>query len=63
MWNHAPMMWTAIRENSVRPPDLDEQAAADLFAYFYSVRFFENPGDAGRGKQLFTAGWLAGVEP
>ncbi len=54
IWNHAPVMWTAIREKSVRPPDIDEQGAADLFAYFYSVRFFENPGDAGRGKQLFA---------
>ncbi|MEO8128508.1 MAG: c-type cytochrome [Bryobacteraceae bacterium] len=55
IWNHAPVMWTAIREKAIRPPDIDEQAAADLFAYFYSVRFFENPGDAARGKQLFTA--------
>ena len=55
IWNHAPVMWTAIREKAVRPPDIDEQGAADLFAYFYSVRFFENPGDAGRGKQLFAA--------
>ncbi len=54
MWNHAPSMWTAMREREVRAGDLDEQAAADLFAYFYSVRFFEKPGDAGRGKRLFT---------
>jgi len=55
IWNHAPVMWAAIHERAVRPPDIDEQAAADLFAYFYSVRFFENPGDAGRGKQLFAS--------
>lgn len=55
IWNHAPVMWKAIRENAIRPPDIDEQGAVDLFAYFYSVRFFENPGDAGRGKQLFAA--------
>jgi cytochrome c len=35
--------------------DLNDQAAADLFAYFYSVRFFEKPGDAGRGKSLFKS--------
>jgi mono/diheme cytochrome c family protein len=33
---------------------MDEQQAADLFAFFYSLRFFEEPGDAGRGKALFT---------
>jgi mono/diheme cytochrome c family protein len=55
MWNHAPAMWAAMRERGVRPGDLDEQAAADLFAYFYSARFFDRPGDAGRGKRLFSA--------
>jgi mono/diheme cytochrome c family protein len=54
MWNHAPTMWTAMRENDVRAGDLNEQAAADLFAHFYSARFFEKPGDAARGRRLFT---------
>src|SRR4051794_17381319 len=54
MWNHAPTMWAAMRERSIRPGELDEQAAADLFAYFYSARFFERPGDAARGKRVFT---------
>ena len=55
MWNHAPAMWAAMRERDIRAGDLDEQAAADLFAYFYSARFFEKPGDAGRGKRLFAS--------
>jgi cytochrome c551/c552 len=55
MWNHAPTMWAAMRERGVQAGDLNEQAAADLFAYFYSARFFEKPGDAGRGKALFKA--------
>jgi len=55
MWNHAPAMWAAMRERGVRASDLDEQAAADLFAYFYAARFFERPGDAGRGKSLFSS--------
>jgi len=55
MWNHAPAMWAAMRERGVRAGDLDEQAAADLFAYFYAARFFDRPGDGGRGKILFSA--------
>lgn len=55
MWNHAPTMWAAMREHGVRASDLDEQAAGDLFAWFYSARFFEKPGDAGRGKRAFSA--------
>jgi len=54
MWNHAPAMWAAMRDRTIRAGDLDEQAAADLFAYFYSVRFFERAGDAARGKRVFT---------
>ena len=53
MWNHAPAMWAAMRARERQAGDLNEQAAGDLFAYFYSARFFEKPGDAARGKRLF----------
>jgi mono/diheme cytochrome c family protein len=52
MWNHAPTMWASMQASDIHAGDLDEQAAADLFAYFYSARFFEPPGDAGRGKRV-----------
>lgn len=55
MWNHAPTMWSAMKDSGVKPAGLTSQAAADLFAYFYSARFFERPGDAGRGKKLFSS--------
>jgi cytochrome c551/c552 len=54
MWNHAPTMWVAMRGQNIQPGFLNEQAAEDLFAYFYAARFFEKPGDAGRGKRAFT---------
>lgn len=53
MWNHAPAMWTAMRERGMKPDNLNAQGAADLFAYFYSLHFFDKQGDAGRGKHLF----------
>src|SRR6266567_6586868 len=55
MWNHAPAMWVETRLRSVARPAMDEQQAIDLFAFFYSLRFFEEPGDAARGKTLFSA--------
>ncbi len=55
MWNHAPAMWSAMKDASIAPPKLDEREAADLFAFFYSVRYFEQPGDAARGKHVFEA--------
>jgi mono/diheme cytochrome c family protein len=55
MWNHAPAMWATIQQQGIRTPSLSEQAAADLFAYFYAARFFDKPGDAARGKRLFAS--------
>jgi cytochrome c2 len=55
MWNHAPQMWVETKLRTAAPAAMDEQQAADLFAFFYSLRFFEEPGDASRGKSLFTS--------
>lgn len=53
MWNHAPAMWGAMTRQDVPKPALDEQQAADLFVYFYASGYFETPGNARRGRQLF----------
>ena len=55
MWNHAPLMWTTMEKHGVEKPRLTPQDAADLFAFFYSTRFFDQPGDAGRGKAVFAS--------
>src|ERR1039457_3945318 len=55
MWNHAPEMWEAMRKYGVTRGDMTPDKAADLFAYFLAARYFEKPGDAGRGKADFTA--------
>jgi mono/diheme cytochrome c family protein len=55
MWNHAPDMWAAMKKQGISKPALSPEAAADLFAYFVSAHYFEKPGDAARGKQVFTA--------
>ncbi|HLK65428.1 MAG TPA: c-type cytochrome [Bryobacteraceae bacterium] len=55
MWNHAPEMWEAMNKHSISKPALSPEAAADLFAYFVSARYFEKPGDAARGKRAFTS--------
>ena len=55
MWNHAPAMWSAMEKAGIEKPKLTEDQAADLFAFFYSARYFEKPGDAARGKLAFTS--------
>jgi len=54
MWNHAPVMWAAMEGAGIERPKLSAADAADLFAYLYSTRFFDKPGDAARGKQAFS---------
>jgi mono/diheme cytochrome c family protein len=54
LWNHAPAMWSQIRQENVAMPSMSTEEAADLFAFFYSARFFDRPGDAGRGKAAFS---------
>jgi mono/diheme cytochrome c family protein len=53
IWNHAPQMWIAMRKANIDPPKLSENDVADLFAFFYLARYFDRPGDAGRGKAVF----------
>ena len=55
MWNHGPAMSGAMKKAGVSRPELLPGEAADLFAYLYSLRYFEEPGDAARGKAAFDS--------
>ncbi len=55
MWNHGPMMWRAMTAKSLEVPPLSVTEIADLYAHFYSIRYFDIAGDAGRGKSVFAA--------
>jgi len=54
MWNHAPDMWAGMKRQGIVKAELSQESAADLFAYFVAARYFEKPGDAGRGKLAFA---------
>ncbi len=49
LWNHVPSGAAGLGTFA-----FSEGQTADLFAYFASRRFFEPPGDAGRGRRLFV---------
>ena len=53
MWNHGPAMWQAIAAANITIEPLSGDDVNNLFAYFYSLRFFDPPGDAARGKRIF----------
>jgi mono/diheme cytochrome c family protein len=47
-------MWPVMRRQGIEPQNLDPESVGDLFAFFASSRFFDKPGDAGRGKLAFA---------
>ena len=54
MWNHAPEMWKQMDEHQISYPSFSPHEMADLFAYLYTARYLDEPGDATKGWLLFT---------
>lgn len=54
MWNHAPRMWTLMHQEKVAPPAFTQVEMSNLFAFLYSVRSLDEPGDPQRGRQLLA---------
>ncbi len=53
MWNHAPRMWARMRVEKVHYPDLCNEEMAHLFAFLYTARYVDEPGDQDKGQTLF----------
>ena len=54
MWNHSHEMWKGMEAKGIDRPTLSPQEMADLIAYLFSTRYFDEPGDPARGKVVFT---------
>ena len=54
MWNHSPKMWKEMEEKGMERPTLSSQEMADLVAYLFSTRYFDEPGDPEKGKNVFA---------
>ncbi|MCK5447909.1 MAG: c-type cytochrome [Gemmatimonadetes bacterium] len=54
LWNHLPDMNRRMADLEIERPHLSEREAGDLFAYLYTLGYFDTAGDAERGKRLFT---------
>jgi cytochrome c len=54
MWNHSHEMWKGMAERGLEHPTLSSQEMADLVAYLFSTRYFDEPGDPIRGKTVFV---------
>ena len=55
MWNHAPRMWEEMRAQNTAYPDMDREDITNLFAFLYTARYVDEPGDQDRGAALFVS--------
>jgi mono/diheme cytochrome c family protein len=55
MWNHGPVMWAKMKQRGIEPPTLGGQDMADILAYLYASRYFDQHASPGRGARLVQA--------
>jgi mono/diheme cytochrome c family protein len=53
MWNHIPRMAEQMRTRRVPASRILPREAGDLFAYLYTLDYFDPPGNPGDGRALF----------
>lgn len=53
MWNHAPRMWQRMSTNKIPYPELSSQEMTHLFAFLYTARYVDEPGNVDTGQRLF----------
>jgi len=53
LWNHVPRMSDQMRRKRVEAPRLSPREVGDLFAFLYTIDYFDPPGDVDAGRSLF----------
>jgi len=54
MWNHSEEMRKGMERRGIVFPTLTPQEMADLVAYLFSTRYFDEPGNPEHGRAVFT---------
>jgi mono/diheme cytochrome c family protein len=54
MWNHAPGMLRAMRDQGLAHPQFTGKEMTDLMGFVYSLRYYDPPGSAAVGKSVFA---------
>ncbi len=54
MWNHSHEMWKRMIEKGIDRPWLTPQEMANLVAYLFATRYFDEPGNPVKGKAVFN---------
>jgi cytochrome c2 len=54
LWNHIPSMTIGMERARMMKPSLTGQEFTEISAYLYFLKFFDDPGDAMRGRSIFN---------
>ena len=54
LWNHRPAMTRVMQARGIDRPVLSAEEMGKLAGYLFYVRFFGEPGNAARGREVFT---------
>ena len=54
MWNHSEEMRKGMERRGISFPTLSSQEMADIVAYLFSTRYFDEPGNPEKGKAVFA---------
>lgn len=54
MWNHLPTMTQRMSQLGIVRPQLDASEAGNVVGFLYTLGYFDRPGNAQTGRQLFS---------
>ncbi len=53
MWNHSQELWKEMEEKGIEYRSFSTEEMADMVAYLFQIRYFDEPGDPVEGKTVF----------
>jgi len=63
LWNHIPSMNIGMEQARMIKPNLTGQEFTEISAYLYFLKFFDEPGDATRGRSIFNEKGCSSCHP
>jgi cytochrome c len=63
LWNHIPSMNVGMERARMIKPNMTGQEFTEISAYLYVLKFFDEPGDATRGKFIFNEKGCSSCHP
>jgi mono/diheme cytochrome c family protein len=54
LWNHTPAMGEQMSALGIERPLFSVQEMGDIITYLFAIRYFETPGDAAVGREVFA---------